>query len=612
MRSRPVSRHIRRSPRWTGWLASFVVLGLSPRGEAALPRNAEGWTTFQASADTRLLYVSSSRGDDSRARAMSAGQVPDPFAPSDSIVPFRTFAAALAQTRKGYPDWILVRRGDTLREKAGWQSGRSATEPFLLAAYGPVRQNPVFLTDTATAIHICCKDFSHVAFQGIDFRAQGREYGTPEYSSSAQANGFSIYVGANYTGTDLLIEGCRFFSFSNNTLQADYEGTLEKVVIRRSGFFDNYSNVAHAQGLYTSNLSHSLMEECVFDHNGWFKQGKGNAQDSGRATIFNHDTYSSGAHFVEFRGNMFLRGSSIGTKWTANGGEGSAGDIHLIDNLYSDNEVAISIGGNTLGPYRFKNIEIHDNIFTHPGRPRQTLRTLGWGIGIQEWDSGSVTGNVFAHSHADSVTNVWGIALSGTSRNVRIADNVFWGWEHGTALSVDTASSRRNMVFEGNRVQVPSGGGNLVKMDEAAPGLIFRRNQWYHEDGEKFTIGKTVLDFATWKSKANDSGSTFGSFKLVDPTRTIESFQASQGRPATLQSFVEDVRSQSMVHWRPGYNASSVNAWIRDGYRPAGSPVAATHLAQAAPSAPRLVWTGEGIAIDRGSQRLDLRGRPLH
>jgi hypothetical protein len=96
-------------------------------------------------------------------------------------------------------------------------------------------------------------------------------------------------------------------------------------VIRRCLFLDNYCATAHSQGLYTNEISLTL-EENIFDHNGWLIRQieSGNEQDSGQATMFNHNTYFTNAHTVVFRGNMFLRGSSIGTKWTANSGEARA------------------------------------------------------------------------------------------------------------------------------------------------------------------------------------------------------------------------------------------------------------------------------------------------
>ncbi|MGD8240329.1 MAG: hypothetical protein PVH68_17370, partial [Armatimonadota bacterium] len=61
-----------------------VALTLVGSGATALERDAEGWTIFEPSADTRILYVSSSEGDDGTAVAYEPadGAVGwDPFMP---------------------------------------------------------------------------------------------------------------------------------------------------------------------------------------------------------------------------------------------------------------------------------------------------------------------------------------------------------------------------------------------------------------------------------------------------------------------------------------------------------------------------------------------------
>ena len=82
----------------------------------------------------------SSAGDDDNASFYTAGDVAvgnDTFNPSGSIVAFETYAAAYALTRDGYPDWILLKRGDefTFTIGSSIRSGRDSDEPFLIGAY---------------------------------------------------------------------------------------------------------------------------------------------------------------------------------------------------------------------------------------------------------------------------------------------------------------------------------------------------------------------------------------------------------------------------------------------------------------------------------------------
>jgi hypothetical protein len=60
----------------------------------------QGWTVFTPSADTRKVHVSSSTGNDTNNGLTPAS-------------PKRTIAAGKALIRDGYPDWLLLKCGDT-------------------------------------------------------------------------------------------------------------------------------------------------------------------------------------------------------------------------------------------------------------------------------------------------------------------------------------------------------------------------------------------------------------------------------------------------------------------------------------------------------------------
>lgn len=569
MRNRPVVRRASFQP-LRDLLAALVLVAATTTVDAALPRDSSGWTIFRPAKESRIVFVSPSRGDDKAARAYSAAELPNPAIASDTVKAYKTFEAAYAATRAASPDWILLRRGDTLKGSLRWRSGVSEAAPFLIGAYGKSGASPLFLTGTSPALEICCKSFNDLVVTGIDFVAEGRAYGHPQYVASGQASGISVYVGGGFQGKGLHVEGCRFSWYSNNTLQSADRGGLANVVVRRSGFFDNYSTSAHSQGLYAANLVGMELEDNVFDHNGWYKQGDKNNQADGMATYFNHNTYFAGCHSIVFRGNLFLRGSSIGTKWTANGGPGSSSDLVMDDNLYVDNEVGISIGGNTRGPHRFKNVRITNNVLMHPGRSHQTNRDIGWGIDIEEWDSGSVERNLLVHGRSEGVSNVRALYLTGSSRNVTVARNVVWGWR-GNYLVVDTAGTRSKVVVEANRFEAPSEVTAMGWMKPNAKGVTFRDNKWIQSNGPTFRIGNTAAKLEAWIAATGETGATTTDAALPDTTRGIETYQKSKGRPASMASFLEDVRNQSRTSWRTAYSATEVNRWIRAGFIKGGS-----------------------------------------
>jgi len=84
-----------------------------------------GWTTFTPSGDSRLVYVSTSDGNDEY----------DGLSPS---TPKASLAAAMGLLRDGYPDWLQLKCGDEFTDSFGnWTlSGRSSSERMLITNYG--------------------------------------------------------------------------------------------------------------------------------------------------------------------------------------------------------------------------------------------------------------------------------------------------------------------------------------------------------------------------------------------------------------------------------------------------------------------------------------------
>ena len=98
--------------------------------------DANGFTTFTPSADTRIIYVSSSTGNDAN-NGLSANSA------------VATIAEGLSLIRNGSADQLLLKAGDTfVNQSFGYLdiSGRSATEPIVISSYGsgprPIIETP--------------------------------------------------------------------------------------------------------------------------------------------------------------------------------------------------------------------------------------------------------------------------------------------------------------------------------------------------------------------------------------------------------------------------------------------------------------------------------------
>ncbi|NLF38031.1 hypothetical protein GX586_01210 [bacterium] len=562
-----------------------VLLACCPLVEAGMGRDVNGWTTFTPSADTRIIYVSSSGGNDATAQWYAPGNGAigaDPFNPTGAILPYATIAAASAVSRNGYPDWVLLKRGDQFFEKLATRNGRAADERSLYGAYGGATSRP--LLKIASGVGWSCSGIKHAAIVSMDMYAYKRDPASPDYAGAAGATMIDIGVSSS-GGTNvvsLLIEDCLLrFGSANIDFENRNGSTCLDVLIRRNVLLDSYSTNSHSQGMFAYGAS-CVLEENIFDHNGWLVQGGGNNdQARGAATVFNHNTYYSHCHDVTFRGNTFIRASSIGNKWTADSDE-RASNLSMIDNLYVDGEVGISIGGNNPGTYRFPNAAIISNVFTDIGLSRPTGRTLAWYVGVQDWDGGVIAGNLLLHQTNTVVKNTHGISFSGTgSRNVSVRDNVIHNLLGRYGVTLTDSAGNENIVFSGNKVQFPGLDTRLVVSEEPLPVMTFRDSTYYSDCGAGtwFLYDDGDMGFASWQTAAREQSAVAHKLVFPDPARTVQTYMTSIGGAGTYAAFIAAVRGQSKTNWRPELTAHAMNEYFRAGF--ASLDVATETLPQA-------------------------------
>ena len=136
--------------------------------------DANGWTTFASSADTRTIYVSSSTGNDAN----------NGLSPNSAVA---TIAEGLSLIRDGSADHLLLKAGDTFVDQSfGWLniSGRSGTEPILISSYGtgarPLIETPANSDVAIGAFHGSAG--SNLAIVGLDFYDYTRDPSNPHYA----------------------------------------------------------------------------------------------------------------------------------------------------------------------------------------------------------------------------------------------------------------------------------------------------------------------------------------------------------------------------------------------------------------------------------------------
>ncbi len=422
-------------------------------------------------------------------------------------------------------------------------------------------------------------DLSRASFSaviGIQFVASQRNPASPDFTGfNSDVSGLNALGGYNNSVVGgLLIEDCWFDWFDGNVLQSPLTTApvLTDVIVRRNIFTNNYSSADHSQGLYSDRAS-ILLEENTFDHNGWYQQAVNNNPTNGGATFFNHNTYFAETRNTIFRKNLFLRASSIGSKFTSNTPSGlnqvNTWNLQIDDNLYVEGEIGISLGGNDNqhnGP-RWRNIHVTNNIMMHIGRTQPTSRTLGWGLDVQDWRGGVVQGNIFA-SWGDSavVNNTYALHSVGDTTGVEYTNNIFYNIVGvNPQISFQNPGNQSGIRFSGNEIQVTA---PLMFNDLTEQG-IFHDNyysstldpsRWFSATGTHY------VSLADYRTRTGDTTSIAGTRTYVDPNRTLETYLASLGLATDMDSFAALLVQQSKFNWRTELNAQAINQYIRDGF----------------------------------------------
>jgi hypothetical protein len=544
------------------------------------PQDGAGWSKLTPSPDSQLIYVANS-GNDTTAQPYSLSDSViglDPYNPVGAIHPYATITAALAQTRAKFPDYVLLNRGDTWVISATIfpKAGRSIAERSVLGYYGSNVARPVV---EQYGVDLSRANYSAVI--GIKFVATQRIPGTPGFAgfNGTESTGLNaLHWGNSDLVGGFLIEDCWFDWFGGNVLQSPQTTApaLSDIIVRRNIFTNSYSHVGHSQGLYSDRAS-ILLEENIFDHNGWYQRALNNDPTNGGATFFNHNTYFGATRNTIFRKNLFLRAASIGSKFTSNTPSGinetKTWNLKIENNLYVEGEIGISLGGNddqNNGP-RWRNIFVTNNVMMHIGRTQPTMRTLGWGLDVQDWRGGLVKNNIFtAWGDSTVVNNTYALHSVGETTGVEYSNNIFYNLVGNNPMfSFQNPDVQGNIKFFNNEIQVTA---PLMFNDLTEKGIFHDNYYWSTMDQSRwFSATKINLSLADYRSRTGDSTSTTSTRTYLDPGRTLETYLTSLSMPTDMDSFVAALVQQSKFNWRTELGAEAINAYIRGGFCITGS-----------------------------------------
>jgi hypothetical protein len=509
------------------------------RWERLFERDKEGFTIFPLGEGARLILISSSEGSD-----FNDGQ----------LRPVRTLQKALSLTRIGVPDRILFKRGDVFLaaqlQASIHLAGRSILEPMIFGAYGDQRQpRPIlqagFYLGGRTASRF-------LVFQSLDFYDAGRDPSVPGFDPTRRpADGPGAGIFMLTAGSYLWIEDCamRFFS-SGMALQCG-ANQFHNVIIRRCAFTDAYGAKGHPQGIYVDGPDNVLIEQNLFDHNGWNDSVKG-----GQKTIFNHNMYLQYSKTGEdlayiVRDNISARASSHGCQMRPGG--------LLENNLFLKNARAAFVASS---PSLVRNNVILDGDDIGSGLPRgQGLEFLNCPIVLAE-------GNIFAHKkdprnreQAMAYNPLVRDRFSGPSHG-EFRNNIVYDW---TGEAFSTASPSADLNLHDNYFQ--QDGLVLIELSQWNPQYRIIDNHYQLLHQPQFMIGEQRMDFAQWSGKTGDNSST-APVQFVDPGRDISTYSASIGLTETsLEGFLAAARQQRRGHWDDHLTAAAVNDYIRAGFQ---------------------------------------------
>jgi hypothetical protein len=386
---------------------------LARKASTAPDLDANAWMIFLPSADTRIIYISSSTGDNSN----------NGLTPETAVA---TIAAGKARLRNGYPDELLLKAGDTfVNQSFGYLnvSGRSAKEPMVIGTYGtgpaPIIETPN--TRDAVAIgSLPGRAGNFLVVEGIHFYAYTRDPSNPAYAGSN-----TLQLGTNFLNPNswVLLQGNRFSFYTSDVVfnSSDTDVTSSTVTLYRNVITDAWSATSHSQGLYVSGVGNVVIVQNVFDHNGWNVSIPG-----AEATIFNRNVYlQSNNGVVTFTGNISANSSSEGAQFRSGG--------TISDNLFVANSAGFFIGENpgtssapvstltstvATGNVVLNSTDIRSSSELLP-RSQGIVVNNASGPGVQ------VTNNIVAHP-TGALVNQSGISLNTNVTEINATNNIIY------------------------------------------------------------------------------------------------------------------------------------------------------------------------------------------
>ena len=300
------------------------------------------FTPIQASFDTRKIYLSHELGDNN-----FNGLAPTPQ--GGNVGPKKTADAAFSLMRQGYPDHVLIRRGEIESGRPKWwdirhfsvanvtRGGRSDVERSVIGWYGTGHKPRIAAPQWGSG-----KSFINVI--GLHIYTPTGVIGDPAFNASCET--FSLLNGPS----GILIEDC-WVSASEITAQNQQSLNMQNIAIRYCNLIDPVfykqsatNNSSRPSFVYSSNIKNLLIEGCIIAYPGWHPEvvpnyGGDSTITGAASNMFNHGLYIAENNVHE--GPKVMR--NLIYKPSANGWQLRSGGV-AMDNIVYGASVASGTG----------------------------------------------------------------------------------------------------------------------------------------------------------------------------------------------------------------------------------------------------------------------------
>jgi hypothetical protein len=498
----------------------------------SLPLDANGFSMLTPSSDSRILYVSSSTGNDAN----------DGLSPQRAK---RTLSAAYEHLRDGYPDHMLLLSTDTWNTGLPLlgSSGRSSTERQVIGAYGPAGSRPrLNCWSGVSRGGGSVADVRHVAIVGLHFVATGRD------GSNGGGEGIRL-IGKTH---DLLFEDNKLEGFLNNINVNKFDRDQSRTIFRRNIIVDGWSNGSHSQGIYADGIEGLWIEENFLDRNGWNP-----AVPNAVQTIFNHGMYLQGSNSdVTVKGNISARNAATGIQLRGAG---------LVEgNLVINSPLGITLGHQqSARPNGFVAIA-RDNLVYDGGDIGDAPRSFG--IGVSNLSFATLENNVVMNNTSGS-SQGYPIWIEGAGQgvlNLTIRSNRIYNW-NGPIQFATGPHLLPSITLTGNTVVHTIAAPVVEHVD---PGTLTTttasRNQWFTTatPGQWVRNGSALVDLPWWLGQVNDQGSVALPSRPTVTTPTLEEHAGSILGTATRDAFFQAHRQRPRGTWDHRLSAAGVRAAV--------------------------------------------------